>query len=608
MPALKECFSHDEEEICWLIKEVIFKAEGVFLWLEIVIKDIKRGARYNADSLVELRERLKITPNSIDGLYEQMLGRLDKLYLQEAGKYFRFLMVDRTTHYIPATLLEFVCAERVPWDHIRKGNTAWFKSLEFSEMCQHMETRLLTRCAGLVEVEHQSSEALRGIIESPDRPSRYSDHPFRPPNQEEHSVSYQLRVVKFIHKSALDFLQTHRPALLQERDELSPTDLGLLRGIAGVMSIMPVAISEVEYGGSVHCRMFTFNHISLTMHLLASFAASRASSEKPAFGSVAVQMVDDVYQIIERANVMFNGPDIDWYEYDSPYQSVGVRIEGRPFFSVHSFAAFLGCCTYVSYHRSVYTYSQRENNYVLACTIRGMMRSSLDTSHIPRYCTLIEDLLCRGADPNLSLDVRKGLLRYHCRYTISAWGACFYFIVFILLRIEAAQSEVPFVPNSPTLDQILQHFKALMECYLSHNADVNTSISHFISSYDDRLQNNRGGLRSVGVGETPLSYLKRAMNSKKHHDISPLLNSLQLGGALERRRFHLVFAEWDGGRRSCHLSEEESQRLCEVWPRQDGKSKEDHDSLSGALRNLEPSLYTYGAEDEKIIFNWESSW
>lgn len=109
LPALKACFPCDEEEICYLIEDVIFKAEGVFLWLELVMKDIKRGARYNADSLLELVERLQITPSSIDGLYEQMLGRLDKVYLQVAWKYFHFLLADRHPYSIPTTLMEFVC-------------------------------------------------------------------------------------------------------------------------------------------------------------------------------------------------------------------------------------------------------------------------------------------------------------------------------------------------------------------------------------------------------------------------------------------------------------------------------------------------------------------
>lgn len=138
LPALMECFPRDEKAICSFIEHVILKAEGVFLWLELIMKDIKRAARYNADSLLELAKRLKITPSSIDGLYEQMLDRTDKAYLPEAGKYFRFLMADRTRYNVLATLMDFVCAESVPWDHIRRENTAWFQSPDYSEMCQHI--------------------------------------------------------------------------------------------------------------------------------------------------------------------------------------------------------------------------------------------------------------------------------------------------------------------------------------------------------------------------------------------------------------------------------------------------------------------------------------
>lgn len=593
-PALKACFPCDEEEICYLIEDVILKAEGVFLWLELVIKGIKRGARYNADSLLELRERLKITPSSIDGLYEQMLGRLDKIYLQEAGKYFRFLMAERTPFYMPPTLMEFVCAESVPWDHVRKGNTAWFESPEFSEMCQHVETRLLTRCAGLVEVEHQSPEVLKGDIEStPPYGILFHTLDLRP-NQEKHNVCHQLREVKFIHKSAIDFLQTHKQALLQNRDDGSATDLSLLRGTTGVLGIVPVAISAKEFRISRNGQEIIAGQIGLTMHFLAAFAASIAFS-KSTLDNVAVEMVDDVYQIIERVDTSINGPDHDWYGYYDGSRGGRLQLERTPFHEVHGFAAFLGCHDYVSYHRSLGTYSLEDNNYLLACTIHGVMCFSLDTSHLPVNCALIEDILCQGADPNLSLDVCENFLQCLYKYTISAWGACLYF------HRRLARIEGPPLPNGPKLDPVLQCSKALMESFISRNADVNTSICHFIHFISgDSKKTSRSWM--IGIEETPLSYLKRTMDSKEHHMISPLVNLLRQRGALERRRFQLITTDWDG--RGCiyqviyQVSEEESQRLCEVWPLHDRTSKEEDDSLLDAILDVEASLLKRDIMDE----------
>jgi hypothetical protein len=90
------------------------RAQGVFLWLEITIKDIIRGAR-NKDSLQELRARLEITPDTIEGLYEQMLG---------------CLMANTILRHPSRTLLDFVCAESVPWGHVLKNNLLYFESAE----------------------------------------------------------------------------------------------------------------------------------------------------------------------------------------------------------------------------------------------------------------------------------------------------------------------------------------------------------------------------------------------------------------------------------------------------------------------------------------------
>lgn len=368
---------------------------------------------------------------------------------------------------------------------------------------------------------------------------------------------------------------------------------------------MPVALSENDYPS--FRRMITSKHVSLTMQSLASFVASRASSEEPALGSVAVEMVDDVYQIIERVNAFVVDPDTDWYEYQKMFYPPGeLRMEGSHFRNVHEFAAFLGFRNYLSYQRLLCTYSLEENNYLLACTIRGLTRSSLDDTYIPGYCALIDDLLCHGADPDLSLNLRENLVDSCCMYTISAWGALIYIIALILPRIAAARSRGHSAHNSPTLDQVLQYFGALIETYLSHDAYVNTRVGHFVSYSSGCFDNDNGRLWKVGIVETPLAYLKRAMNSKVHHDISPLINLLLSWGAFERRRFHLVAAAWDGGKGIWQVSEEDSERLCEVWP--DGNSDEDDDSLFGAFLGLKPSLYKYNVENEKITFNSESSW
>lgn len=341
------------------------------------------------------------------------------------------------------------------------------------------------------------------------------------------------------------------------------------------------------------------------MDSLAFFAASTARSEKLALRNVAVEMVDDVYQIMERINATIYGPDIDWYKYYELAIFSALRMDGPPFRDVHGFAAFLGCHDYVSYHISLGTYSLEDNEYLLTSTIRGLMRISLDILHIPGYCALMESLLCQGADPNLSLDVRENFEQSRCEYTISAWGAVLYILIGKLPPINALGA---FILSGPTVDQVLQYFKVLMDSYLSRNVDVNTSIGHFIDFFHFELENSPCHLEKIGMEETPLSYLKRTTNSHEPHMIGPLVKLLRQRGALERRRFQLVCAKWDGRKCIYRVSEEESQRLCEVWPRQDGTSTENRAALFDAFLGLEASLTKHDVGDEETTLNWESSW
>ena len=80
-------YSEEETLIECLIIDIIRKAKGVFLWLELMTKSLKYGV-YNADTFDELDDKLDRTPDTTEGLYERMLDELDKFHLPEAYKYF----------------------------------------------------------------------------------------------------------------------------------------------------------------------------------------------------------------------------------------------------------------------------------------------------------------------------------------------------------------------------------------------------------------------------------------------------------------------------------------------------------------------------------------
>ncbi|KAL8803849.1 MAG: hypothetical protein Q9182_002905 [Xanthomendoza sp. 2 TL-2023] len=153
VPYLETRFPSETLTVCRLVEDLVQKAEGVFLWLDLMVKDLIVGAR-NLDSLHELRLRLARTPGSIMGMYAHKLQSLDSIYLKDAFRYFQMLLAANSSWVTRSVDLSgLACTEDVAWEHVKTSDDLYFQTAEFAALCQGLETRLVTRCAGLVEVQ-----------------------------------------------------------------------------------------------------------------------------------------------------------------------------------------------------------------------------------------------------------------------------------------------------------------------------------------------------------------------------------------------------------------------------------------------------------------------
>ncbi|KAI4190731.1 MAG: hypothetical protein L6R41_000593 [Letrouitia leprolyta] len=91
VPAFEARVDISDEELLDLILEMSGRSQGIFLWAFSMTKDLKTRAR-RGSTMRELRGRLEHTPDTIDGFYEDMLGRLDRDDLRDAGRYFQHLL------------------------------------------------------------------------------------------------------------------------------------------------------------------------------------------------------------------------------------------------------------------------------------------------------------------------------------------------------------------------------------------------------------------------------------------------------------------------------------------------------------------------------------
>lgn len=77
-----------------LVKHVVDNAEGVFIWVILILQSLFNGLR-NEDSMRDLLIRLKALPKEIDKLYDLILSRQDPIYYEQACQLFRIMMVAR---------------------------------------------------------------------------------------------------------------------------------------------------------------------------------------------------------------------------------------------------------------------------------------------------------------------------------------------------------------------------------------------------------------------------------------------------------------------------------------------------------------------------------
>ncbi|PMD19918.1 hypothetical protein NA56DRAFT_574848 [Hyaloscypha hepaticicola] len=130
-----------------LRNEVIEKADGVFLWVDLVVKSLLTGIR-NQDDITILRQRLMTMPQKLEDLYRHLLGLIEPVYLSWASKAFQIVRAARE-----------LCTDGL----------AGLKRTEGTESLHAkyaaVKTHLTARCAGLLEVNQFKQKGPKAPIQ-----------------------------------------------------------------------------------------------------------------------------------------------------------------------------------------------------------------------------------------------------------------------------------------------------------------------------------------------------------------------------------------------------------------------------------------------------------
>lgn len=196
-PRMLELTTWDPEHGEALVRTIVDRASGVFLWVKIVVDHLLEGLE-DHDTLTELSKTVDSLPRELGGrkgLYMRMLQDMKPDYRTQAAKLFR--MVQMTETPLSPLSLSFAEAEdaaavaSTPIQQLTRSE-AQFKS-------KWMEGRLKSRCAGLLESQTLPPSRGKTMTQMPSLRVNRTDA------RSEHFVEPQA-IVQFLHQTAKEFL------------------------------------------------------------------------------------------------------------------------------------------------------------------------------------------------------------------------------------------------------------------------------------------------------------------------------------------------------------------------------------------------------------------
>jgi hypothetical protein len=160
------------------MEDIVLKAQGVFLWVDLVVRDLLAGLQ-NWDRISDLQKRVELLPPDLENLYKHMLARIDKFYLEQASQLFQLIRAAGEQSEVtgireaePFSVLTLSMADEEDEDLAVKAEIKPLIERKIVSKCESMEGRIKSRCAGLLEVYeyrgdgYQISEAIQSKADS----------------------------------------------------------------------------------------------------------------------------------------------------------------------------------------------------------------------------------------------------------------------------------------------------------------------------------------------------------------------------------------------------------------------------------------------------------
>ncbi|KAI3318248.1 hypothetical protein HD806DRAFT_512321 [Xylariaceae sp. AK1471] len=153
----KQLKSRNEIAARELVSEVTLRAQGVFLWVSLVVKSLARGL-VNADSIGDLRRRLDELPPQLERFFERMLDSIDKFYKVRTARIFLILSHARSS--FPLITFFFLDKEDGPiYIEPKTFLRDWPEVDDFDlDAIETKKRQLVAQCMDLIQITEHPQE------------------------------------------------------------------------------------------------------------------------------------------------------------------------------------------------------------------------------------------------------------------------------------------------------------------------------------------------------------------------------------------------------------------------------------------------------------------
>jgi hypothetical protein len=135
-----------------LVDSIVAKADGVFLWVRLVVSSLLRGLR-NEDDIGTLQLRADECPDDLLKLYQHMFSKLERHYRVKAAEIFQIMRANQ--HGVLQTITLWF-ADRGDLESILAADPMPMPDETYKRRCDIIDHQLRSTCCGLLETRSYS--------------------------------------------------------------------------------------------------------------------------------------------------------------------------------------------------------------------------------------------------------------------------------------------------------------------------------------------------------------------------------------------------------------------------------------------------------------------